>query len=61
MPNLCTNKPNNRSTLLQKRPGKHSPQRGGVNCKGQRLRVEKMANIRHGVGRECLLGFSGEP
>ena len=47
MPNLCTNKPNNRRTLLQKRPGKHSPQRGGVNCKGQRLRVEKIANIRY--------------
>jgi len=27
--------------------GKHRPQRGGVNCKEQRLRVEKMANIRH--------------
>ena len=23
-------------------------------------RVEKMANIRHGFGRECLLGFYGE-
>ena len=41
-------------------PGKHSPQRGGVNCKGQRPRVEKMANIRQGFGRECLLGFDGE-
>jgi len=26
----------------------------------QRLRVEKMANIRHGFGIECLLGFDGE-
>jgi len=26
----------------------------------QRLRVEKMAKIRHGFGRECLLGFYGE-
>ena len=41
-------------------PGKHRPQRGGVNCNGQRLRVEKMANIRHGFGRECLLGFYGK-
>ena len=40
--------------------GKHSPQRGGVNCNGQRLRFEKMANIRQGFGRECLLGFYGE-
>ena len=32
----------------------------GVNCIGQRLRVKKMADIRHGVGRECLLGFYGE-
>jgi len=39
---------------------KHSPHRGGVNCKVQRLRVEKMANIRHGFGRECLLGIYGE-
>ena len=41
-------------------PGKHRPQHGGVNCNGQRLRVEKMANIRLGFGRECLLGFYGE-
>jgi len=41
-------------------PGKHKPKRGGVNCKGKRLRVEKMANIRHGFGRECLFGFNGE-
>jgi len=39
---------------------KHSLERGGVLCKGQRLRVEKIANIRHGVERECLLGFYGE-
>ena len=26
-------------------PGKHNPQRGGVNCNGQRLRIEKMANL----------------
>jgi len=41
-------------------PGKHSPQHGGVNYQGQRLRVEKIANIRHGVGSEYLLGFYGE-
>jgi len=41
-------------------PGKPRPQRGGVNCNGQRLRVDKMANIRHGFGREYLLGFYGE-
>jgi len=33
-------------------PGKHYSQRGDVNYNGQRQRVEKMANIRHGFGRE---------
>jgi len=46
--------------VSEKRKGKHSPQRGGVNRNGQRLRVEKMAIIRHGFGRECLLGFYGK-
>ena len=41
-------------------PGKHMPKRGGVNCNIRDLRVEKMANIRHGFGKECLLGFYGE-
>jgi len=35
--------------------GKHRPKRSGVDCKDQRLRVEKMANIRHGFERGCLL------
>jgi len=39
--------------------GKRRPERGGVNCKS-RLRVEKMANIRHGFGRECLSRFYRE-
>ena len=29
--------------------GKHRPKRGGVKLQAQRLRVEKMANIRHGI------------
>ena len=48
------------SDILQMIVAKHSLERGGVLCKGQRLRVEKIANIRHGVERECLLGFYGE-
>ena len=41
-------------------PGKHRPKRGGVNLQEQRLRVEKMADIRHGFERERLFGFYGE-
>ena len=49
MPNIC-HLLDSQSLLLQLTPpllGLWFPKRGGVNCKEQRLRVEKMANIRH--------------
>jgi len=43
----------------RRKPGKHRPKRGGVNCKEQRLRVEKMANIRHDLKANASWDFTG--
>ena len=40
-------------------PGKHSLQRGGVNCKAQRLRVEKMAIFDMDLEENASWDFTG--